>query len=266
MKVHLSNEEQVKLATRAQAGDVQARNTLIASNIALIYKIAQRYTAACDRVGVSIGELVSEGSIAFTRAIARFDPSRGVHVISFATWDIRAAMWAYLQKQRHILSGLGGNKVPWRRLERRRAALRAQGMSEDAVEETLVREFNTTREKMAEAFMIARVPTSLDEIASRFDNGDGGVNLHQMLAASGPSAADVAEEAEFVRQVKQAISKAGLSPRQEEIVRRRFYGYETLEDVAQTFGVSRERVRQLQVDTIRKIRRRLQQDGVVAAR
>ncbi|MGI9558153.1 MAG: sigma-70 family RNA polymerase sigma factor [Thermodesulfobacteriota bacterium] len=217
----LSREEEFSLAVRhAEKGDIEAAHALVASNLRFVVKIARQYTS----YGAGLVDLVQEGSIGLMTAVKKFNPHRGYRLISYAVWWIRARI------HEHIMRFCGAVRIGGRK-ERKM-------FQSGAIRNRAMRDF------------------SLD---CGIDGNSDSVSHLQMLADSSPGQEAVFEESESMKMKKNALSKAvsGLDEREREIITARFLAEkpEKLEDLGRKFGVSRERVRQIESKAIARLKR-----------
>ena len=263
----LTREEEVELATRwRDAGDPEAARQLVVCNLRAVVKIAGEFR----NHNLAFADLVQEGNMGLLRAVDRYNPERGVRFLSYAGWWIRACIKEYVlrhrslvrmgttQKQRVIFSRLGRSKAqlsreeqqrgePFTRAERLARLSEIMGVSASVVEEMQGR--------------LAGYDLSLDQPM----DSEGGSSFIDFLADSAPTA-DVATEEREARAVtcdhlQRALS--ALTPKEREVIEARFLGEErrTLKDIGIDFGVSRERVRQIEMKARQKLRRLLKKQG-----
>jgi RNA polymerase primary sigma factor len=241
----LSSREERRLATRARRGDPVARGRLVECNIRLVYKIASEYL----RDGLDLDDLVQDGVIGLMRAIDKFEPERGNRLSTYATWWIRQAITRALASQSRTI------RLPSHAHEQARVLARTT--------QQLAATFGRapTREERADALGVSITQV---EAIDRADQGpvsfsapigEGDSDLGTFIADES-DVADTAERALLGEAVRQLLDH--LSPREQKVLRLRFGlgGGEprTLEDVAREFGISQERVRQLERRALGKLR------------
>jgi RNA polymerase primary sigma factor len=235
----LSLEEEVALATRAQAGDQQAREQLIVSNLRYVVTVARKYVG----YGLPLADLINEGNIGLIQAAKRFDPSRGVKFITYATWWIRKAI------QHALAAQAGATGLPVKQLgtllklaQAHRRAVQQTGEEPSSAE--LAEELGLPPAEVEALLRVYRHYVSLDVPIG----GDGeGSLLDLMQATTVPPAEYSLTKATLTREVADLLGE--LPAREQQILRLRF-GFDnapkTLEEIGQVLGLTRERVRQIE--------------------
>jgi len=251
----LTAEEEVTLARRAQQGDEDARNHMIESNLRLVVKIARRYMNR----GLAFLDLIEEGNLGLIRAVEKFDPERGFRFSTYGTWWIRQTI------ERAIMNQTRTIRLPIHIVKEINTYLRAaRTLAQKLDHEPSAEEVADLLDKPLED--VERMLWLNERISSTDSSvmNDPGKTLLDTLAdqnASDPT--ETLQEEGVNSNIEECLSQ--LSDKQREVVERRFglhgYSVSTLEEVGQEIGVTRERVRQIQMDALKKLKRILEHEG-----
>lgn len=253
----LTAEEEVHFSRLALKGDDKARCRMIESNLRLVVKIARRYTNR----GLALLDLVEEGNLGLIRAVEKFDPERGFRFSTYATWWIRQTI------ERAIMNQTRTIRLPIHVVKELNSYLRASR----ELAHTLDHE--PTAEDIAEKLDVSVADVSrmlrLNERIASVDSPMGGSDNDKTLVDMLTDESDYGPEGEMQENdVREHILVwlENLNEKQREVLARRFglLGYEpaTLEDVGREIGLTRERVRQIQVEALRRLRDMLRQQGL----
>ena len=257
----LTKVEEIQLAKRVEAGDMAAKRRMIESNLRLVVSIAKRYRGQ----GLGFLDLIQEGTIGLIRAVEKFDWRRDLKFSTYATWWIRQAVARGLADKSRTV------RLPVHVVERLQKINRAERtltlrLARDPSDEEVAEEARLPLAQVLAVRSAARSSMSLDEPIG--DDGESSVS--DLLADE--NAADPSEVvADDQRQETLADALAGLPERQRIVLVRR-YGLDgqdpfTLDEIARELGLTRERVRQIEVESLRQLAsfRELQDLRVFAA-
>ena len=244
-------QDEIELAELIQKGDLKAREKMITANLRLVVKIAQYYA----NIGLSLLDLINEGNIGLMKAVERFDPSKGGKLSTYAAWWIKQSIKRALANQSKTIR-LPVHMVDRVTQMRRTSAELAERIGRDPTDDELASEMNLPISRVAHLKSVSKKPASLDSPLGEDENS----TLGEVVAddnAINPS--EQLQSKSLIGDVNIVLSK--LDPREADIIRLRF-GLEgrdplTLEQVGAKIGVTRERVRQLQEQALRQLRKNM---------
>ncbi len=249
----LTVKEEIALAKRIKRGDAAAREHMIRANLRLVVKIARGY----ENYGLPLLDLISEGNIGLMKAVERFDPNKGAKLSTYAAWWIKQSIKRGLADQGKTI------RLPVHVVDklfhiRKTEAMLVELLGREPTDSEIAEEIGLKTAQVRDYRKASIAPTSLDA-----HMGDDDTNRFADIVPDTNAAAPFQQAVEdsdndIVREVL-----GTLSPREQTILRLRFGiggdDEKTLEEVGQQFGVTRERIRQIQDEALKKLRKRIQQ-------
>ncbi len=252
----LSREEEQALARRMRAGDFEARQRMIECNLRLVVNIAKHYVNR----GMALLDLIEEGNLGLIHALEKFDPERGFRFSTYATWWIRQNIERAIMNQSRTI------RLPVHIIKelnvclRARRHLEAHGTTEPTVEDVahlVDRDVEEVRYILSLNERTASLDAPLD-IDPTLSIGEAIPDEHGVLPET------LLQQAEIEKYVHEWLDQ--LPDKQRSVIERRFglngYDISTLEEVAEAHGITRERVRQIQMEALNSLRKLLRRRGV----
>lgn len=243
----LTREEEHALALRVRAGDQAARECLIKSNLRLVIKIARDY----EHFGVPLLDLISEGNIGLMKAVDRFDPTQGASICTYSSFWIKQRIKRALANQGKTIRlpvHVVGKLAQYRRIEMLLETL----LGRSPTNEELADECGCRLDKMESLRSISTQTTSLDQATFDEEHNLGDVIADESVTPASNLLDDEAQKKHLARVLK------SLSPREYDVLQARFginqVRERTLDEVASTYSLSKERIRQIQNKAINKLR------------
>lgn len=247
----LTADEEVELAERIKQGDPDARSHMIRANLRLVVKIAQDYAA----YGLPVTDLISEGNIGLMKAVERFDPEKGGKLSTYAAWWIKQSIKRALANQSKTIR-LPVHMVDKIAKMRRISTMLAEVLGREPTDEELADEIGLPRRKLAMLKQASQRPTSLD---APINEGEATEYSEVIGDEKAVNPLDMLSDKNLHGELDGLLSV--LDERERKIIDERFglNGRKplTLEEVGREFGVTRERIRQLQNSALTKMRRAL---------
>ncbi len=251
----LSAEEEVYYGRLCQKGDESARKRMIESNLRLVVKIARRYI----NHGLTLLDLVEEGNLGLIRAVEKFDPERGFRFSTYATWWIRQTIERAIMNQTRTIR-LPVHIVKEMNVYQRAAKRLAQQLDHEPTAEEIAEKLNVD---VADVERMLGLEENIASIDAPLESDSERTLVEVIADEKSSDPADTLQKQKVLRHINDWLGS--LNEKQREVVERRFglggRNTATLEQVGKDVGVTRERVRQIQVEALAKLREMLEHHG-----
>lgn len=250
----LTPEEEAELALKAREGDLEAKKKLVNCNLRLVVSVAKKYH---KNVGMSFLDIVQEGNIGLMKSVDKYDPSTGYRFSTYATWWIRQTISRAITNQSNTI------RIPAHMFDIQSKVSKASQrlhseLGREATAHEIAKDLNISVEKVEEVYHLVHSPMSLDYTVGEDDDTSVGDLIADNNTISPEEMAIQQERREGVLKVL-----GTLAEKEKEVIMMRF-GLDdgepkTLEEVGKIYGVTKERIRQIEIKALRKLRQPFRQ-------
>lgn len=251
----LTADEEKEFGALARAGDPAGRKRMIESNLRLVVKIARRYLNR----GLSLLDLIEEGNLGLMHAVEKFEPERGFRFSTYATWWIRQAIERAIMNQSRTIR-LPVHVVKEMNYYLRAARELSQKLDHEPTPDEIANLIDKPVEEVRRMLKLSERVDSIDAVRDVADRS----RMEMIPDENSPDPAAQVQRSDLFLKLESMISD--LSDKHQEVISRRFglrgYPRSTLEQVGAEIGLTRERVRQIQVEGLSRLRRNLEEQGL----
>ena len=250
----LTPEEEAELALKAREGDLEAKKKLVNCNLRLVVSVAKKYH---KNVGMSFLDIVQEGNIGLMKSVDKYDPSTGYRFSTYATWWIRQTISRAITNQSNTI------RIPAHMFDIQSKVSKASQrlhseLGREATAHEIAKDLNISVEKVEEVYHLVHSPMSLDYTVGEDDDTSVGDLIADNNTISPEEMAIQQERREGVLKVLSTLAE-----KEKEVIMMRF-GLDdgepkTLEEVGKIYGVTKERIRQIEIKALRKLRQPFRQ-------
>jgi RNA polymerase sigma-32 factor len=255
----LSREEEKTIAIKALSGDKNAGQKLVQSNLLLVVKIAHEYRSIFN----NLNDLIQEGNVGLLRSVSKYDPDRGYRFSTYAGWWIRSMMLRYIFNNSHMIKPGTTNEQKKLFYNLRKEQRRLEDMGVDADAATIAANLDVSEEDVVEMDGRLRNDIYLDSPVAQGDEDDSGKTLSDCISSSIDEQPDMVVENNNFRSMLRAkldtFAKKLKSDRHREIFYKRIVAEEplTLQELGDSFGITKERTRQIEEEITGRLRKYL---------
>lgn len=255
----LTRDDEKAIAIKALAGDKMAGQKLVQSNLLLVVKIAHEYRSIFN----NLNDLIQEGNVGLLRSVSKYDPQRGYRFSTYAGWWIRSMMLRYIFNNSHMIKPGTTNEQKKLFYNLRKEQHRLEDMGIDADAATIAQNLDVSEEDVIEMDGRLRTDIYLDSPVSQDDDDEHKRTVSECMSSSTDEQPDVVVESsnfrEMLRRKLDAFAAKLKSDRHREIFYKRIVAEEplTLQELGDSFGITKERTRQIEEEITARLKKYL---------